>query len=415
MNVTVILEVRYSLAPDGSVWSQDGMACSFWQRYLEVFDRVIVVARAKKIEQIPEEWSLVTGENIEFRPLPDYLGPWQYLKQSSKLRAALRAAIPKDGAVILRVPSQIANVLASELRRQKRPYALELVGDPWEVFAPGAVSHPLRGFFRWYFSSRLRAQCQRAVSVAYVTGETLQRRYPTRGMGVGVSDIELGAEALSGDAFWTHYSSIELGEESISGSPISPRTRNKYRLVTVGSLAQLYKGTDILIEAVARCVSGGLDVQAVVVGDGKYRQTLMRQAQQAGMGSRIRFVGQVTAGEPVRRILDASDLFVLPSRTEGLPRAMIEAMARGLPCIGSAVGGIPELLEPGELVPPGDPVALAGKISEVLRNAPRRGAMSIRNLAKAMEYRNSVLSARRRLFYEYVYGRTERWQAGPTR
>lgn len=415
MQVTVTLEARYSVAPDGSVWSQFGMAHSFWERYLDIFDKVIVLARAKKVEQIPEEWSLVTGENIEFRPLPDYLGPWQYLKQYSKLRAALRAAVPKDGAVILRVPSQIANVLERDLHRQKRPYALELVGDPHEVFAPGAVSHPLRRFFRLYFSSKLRAQCHRAVGVAYVTSETLQRRYPTRGMEVSVSDVELSAEALKGDAFWIHYSSIELDEESISGSPPTPRATGKYQLVTVGSLAQRYKGTDILIEAVALCVRGGLDIQAVVVGDGKLRQALTRQAEQAGMASHIRFVGQVTAGEPVRRILDESDLFVLPSRTEGLPRAMIEAMARGLPCIGSAVGGIPELLGPAELVPPGDPIALASKIGEVLRNASRRGAMSIRNLAKAMEYRKSVLSERRHLFYEYVCGRTERREAGRNR
>ena len=411
MEVTVALEARYSIAPDGSVWSQFGMARPFWERYLSVFDKVTILARATRIERVPEGSSQVTGDGIEFRGLPDYQGPWQYIRTYSKLRAALREALPPEGAVILRVPSQIANLAEPELQRTSRPIALELVGDPHEVFAPGVISHPLRSFFRWHFSSKLLAQCNRAVGVAYVTSETLQRRYPTRGMQASVSDVELGAEALKDGTFWIHYSSIELDEASISTSVHAPRNSNSYQLVTVGSLAQLYKGTDILIDAVARCVNAGMDIQVVVVGDGKYRPELMKQAEQAGMAARIRFAGHVPAGEAVRKILDESDLFVLPSRTEGLPRAMIEAMARGLPCIGSAVGGIPELLAQTELVPPNDAAALAQKIGEILENPGRREAMSIRNLTKSMEYKKSVLAERRRQFYEYVRSRTERWQA----
>lgn len=108
---------------------------------------------------------------------------------------------------------------------------------------------------------------------------------------------------------------------------------------------------------------------------------------------RIRFMGHVT-GDPVRQILDSSDLFVLPSRTEGLPRALIEAMARGLPCIGSAVGGIPELIDTSEMVPPGDPAALAAKIQEVLKDPLRMETLSRRNLWTAREYLDSVLSER---------------------
>ena len=207
------------------------------------------------------------------------------------------------------------------------------------------------------------------------------------------------------------YSSIELHSASIAQCVRKAKQHGPYQLVTVGSLAQLYKGTDVLIEAVARCVRAGFDLTAMIVGDGKYRRDLIAQAERLGMASRVRFPGQVTAGEPVRRILDAANLFVLPSRTEGLPRALIEAMARALPCIGSAVGGIPELLDASDLVPAGDAAALAAKIQEVVRDPLRMETMSRRNLAGARKFCGSALAERRRRFYKYVRDYTQRWEA----
>jgi glycosyltransferase involved in cell wall biosynthesis len=88
---------------------------------------------------------------------------------------------------------------------------------------------------------------------------------------------------------------------------------------------------------------------------------------------------------------------------------MIEAMARSLPCIGSTVGGIPELLPSEDLVPPGDVVALASKIREVVTDSERMARMSARNLETAKEYRDEVLRERRNEFYRYVREMTEAW------
>ena len=70
MHVTVTLEAHYSVAPDGSVWSQAGMAYRFWQRYLEVFDAVTVVARATPVQQPPEGWLPVNGKGVLFHAIP---------------------------------------------------------------------------------------------------------------------------------------------------------------------------------------------------------------------------------------------------------------------------------------------------------------------------------------------------------
>jgi hypothetical protein len=195
VEVTVALEARYHLAPDGSVWSNFGMAQQFWQRYLEVFDTVRIMARATRVERVPDGWLRVTDKNIIFNCLPDFHGPLECLRRYPGFRAAIRAAAPSHGAVIMRVGSLVANILERQLYQRNYPYALEVVGDPYEVFAPGVVDHPLRAFFRWHFSRHLRRQCLRALGVAYVTRRALQERYPARLMSASVSDVDLNESA----------------------------------------------------------------------------------------------------------------------------------------------------------------------------------------------------------------------------
>jgi glycosyltransferase involved in cell wall biosynthesis len=88
---------------------------------------------------------------------------------------------------------------------------------------------------------------------------------------------------------------------------------------------------------------------------------------------------------------------------------MIEAMARALPCLGSTVGGISELIPEEDLVPPGDAPALARKIREVITDPVRMARMSARNLAKAGEYSDAELASRRKAFYQHLRARTEAW------
>jgi glycosyltransferase involved in cell wall biosynthesis len=342
---------------------------------------------------VPSDWKRANGPQVSFTAVPDYLGPWQYLLRSGQIRRAIGKWIEPEDAVILRVSSQIANDLEPWLRRTGHPYGVEVVADPYDVFAPGSVKHPLRPFFRWWFPRQLRRQCAGACASAYVTEQTLQRRYPP---GAG--------------AFSTYYSSVELSGSAFVSEPrpigLEKRT---IRLVFVGTLAQLYKAPDVLIDAVALCVQEGLDLELVLVGDGKHRVELEAQAAAQGLGERVHFTGQLPSGDAVRAQLDRADVFVLPSYQEGLPRAMIEAMARGLPCIGSTIGGIPELLAAEEMVPPGDATALAHTIRRVVTSPQRMAHLSARNLEKAQDYRDQVLNMRRVVFYRRVRQATQAW------
>ncbi len=393
MRVVVSLEHHFDRTPDGVVWTQTQFPYRFWQRYLEVFDQVRVVARVRNAPRAAPDWQRADGRRVSFAAIPEYVGPRQYLMRLPQILAVTRGVIAAEDAVILRVSSQIASLLYPSLRRERRPYGVEVVTDPYGVFAPGAVRHPLRPFFRWLFPLQLRRQCADAAAACYVTEHALQQRYPCPSFSVAASDVE-------------------LPDEAIVAAPRPLRTPTPpLRLAFVGSLGQWYKAPDVLLDAVALCVRDGMDLTLTMLGDGKHRPELEERARTLGIADRVIFRGQVTAGAAVRDELDAADLFVLPSRQEGMPRAMIEAMARALPCIGSTVGGIPELLPPEDLVPPGDAAALAKAIREMVSSPERMARASARNLERAQAFAESRLRERRLAFFQHVREQTEAWVA----
>lgn len=394
MDLVVTLECRFARTPDGKVWQQTQFPYRFWARYLEVFDRVKVVGRIRDEATVPGNWMRCDGEGVSFVAVPYYVGPFQYLLKARQVVRAVRNAVGPGDAVIMRVSSNLAQCLEPRLRATGHPFGVEVVSDPYDALAPGANKNLLRPFFRYWLTRKLREHCRRAVTAAYVTREALQRRYPCPNRMVGVSDAQ-------------------LDPSSFVSAPRPPRVDGgPLRLIHVGMLDQLYKAQDILIEAVALNIKEGLDLRLALVGDGRCRPGLERRVAELGLQERICFLGSLTSGATVCGQLDQADLFVLPSRQEGLPRAMLEAMARALPCIGSTVGGIPELLPPEDLVPPHDVSALARKIGEVAADPERLARMSARNLAQVQQYREEALREQRLAFYRYVREKTGEWLAG---
>ncbi|SCG78673.1 glycosyltransferase [Micromonospora humi] len=383
MRVVVTAEARYSRTPDGSVWTVDGPAYGFWTRYLSAFDEVRLVARVQDVDGAGAGASRVDGPQVEVWQVPYYVGLREYLTvRRAAVRSMVDAAGPSD-AVILRVPSLIGTLLARQREQRALPYALEVVGDPAAVFAPGVVRHPLRPLLRHWYTSRMQHQCRQASAVSYVTERALQDRYPTR-PGTPVSA----------------YSSIYLPSEAyVSHARPARPPASRPALVSVGALSRPYKGIDVLLHAVALLARDGTEVEVTHLGDGPLRPRLQHLAQRLGVSDHVHFPGASPSGLPVRRQLDAADLFVLPSRTEGLPRALIEAMARALPAVASRVGGIPELLEPEDLVPPDDPAALAGRIRSMLNDPTGMAAASARNLTRARDFATDILTPRRDEFY----------------
>lgn len=387
MDIIVTLEYRFKKTPDGHIWTQMAFDYPFWRRYLEVFDTVHPCARVESVQTIDEsKWRRVDGPNVEPITLEHYVGPVGLLKARSKIKAKLKEVANMNCAFIMRVGSPIADVLQPMLAANSIPYGLEVVGDPWEVFRPRAIRHPLRPLMRLWFMWKLKRQCARASCVSYVTDQALQARYP----------------AIAG-AYTIGASTIDLSPDHFAKTHKTPKELRNF--VYVGTLETLQKGPDTLIKSFAQFHRLYPDATLTIVGDGRERPELETLMQSLGVSKAITITGTIPAGDAVRAKLDAADLFVLPSRGEGLPRSMIEAMARGLPCIGTHIGGIAELLPEKLRVNPGDDKALASLMLELANKPEQLEDMAKRNLTLASKYLASNLRPKRKKFYQEVKDR----------
>jgi glycosyltransferase involved in cell wall biosynthesis len=390
VRVLLTTEAHFFRNTRGELYAEGQSGYSTWSKYIDVFGEALVLARVGfRAEALPEQ-TAAAGLSVSFCALPDYRGPWQYIRRLPELKSIVRQTIGSCDAFILRVPGLVGRLVWRELRRLGRPYALEVVGDPWDTLAPETLRSALRPIYRMTGTRELKIMCAGAAAIHYVTESALQKRYPAAPDAYTVAY----PNALMDSAYVTFPTLQERFRRLVSNKPI--------RIGFIGSLAQMYKGPDVLLRASSLCRARGHNFEVVMVGEGRYAEQMKALAKRLEAEDKTQFIPRLPFGKPIFDFLDSVDLFVMPSRAEGLPRALVEAMARGCPCIGSNVGGIPELLAPEDLVPPNDPEALAQKIMEVTADPTRMKEMSERNLARAKQFDPEVLRQARLAFYRYV-------------
>ena len=242
--------------------------------------------------------------------LPGHLWTWA---------AEIWKAVGDVDAVVALQPGQVGSVTALVARIRRRPLGVVVVGDPWEALSPSSTRHPARRAFRPILTASQRWSCWAATTTLYVTERTLQAAYPPR------------AGAPTFVATNAQVAAVKEPRRHPKAGPV--------RLLTVASMEQPYKGIDYLISAVRILQQRGIGVTLRVVGDGRLRSRYEALAREK-VGHAAVFVGQLPS-DSLELEYDASDIFVLASLTEGLPRVLVEAMAHGLPCVATRVEGSP--------------------------------------------------------------------------
>jgi glycosyltransferase involved in cell wall biosynthesis len=174
-----------------------------------------------------------------------------------------------------------------------------------------------------------------------------------------------------------------------NGVPEPPALANPVHrpahLVFAGTLGER-KGVDVLLESLSLLDARTRHWRATLAGGGEV-EGFRRRAEEIGIAAKLEFPGWLSETQ-VGALMASADLFVLPSRAENQPIAILEAMARGLPVVSTTVGAIPEQVRDGVsglLVPPGDAAALALALGRLIEDPVERAAMGQAGRARFLQ------------------------------
>ena len=191
-------------------------------------------------------------------------------------------------------------------------------------------------------------------------------------------------------------------DKSFYSCPKQHPSDHSFVIANVANQAQFNgrKGFNEIIKSLSILKQRGIIVKAKFVGQSYHNgvEQLMELSKSLGVYNQIEYMGYLTRTE-LDCFLSNVDLFVMPTRAEGLPRVIIEAMAKGLPCITTPVSGNPELVSGHFLVKYLDVNTLADRIEELVMNKSLYELTSKENFERSLQYEASVLEKRRDVFY----------------
>ncbi len=390
----VILEQHFYT--DGKqYWTDVQCDSRFWERYLNIFEKVIVCARMSDIAQLENKAGLrlSSRENVSFIALPEFRGPKGMLKHSGKIRKTVYEAAKKADKIIFRAPSPILLVAYKSIVKSGKPFAIELAANPETMYSKASVNHPLQPVIQHVNVRKVKKMCMEANGVSYVTSRVLQQLYPCRHI----------VEPDNKSYFSGSYSTVSLTDEDYFFEEKSYSSANKFankdfNFLHVGSMTGMRKGQPVFLETVAKLREKGYKIKASLCGDGKNRGDFEQQAQDLGLKNCVTFTGMLNA-EEIRNKYRQSDILLLPTNGEGLPRAVIEAMSNGVLCFSSRVDGTVELLEDDCIASSNTADEYVKLIEKFLQNAQSFEDMRKKQFEISKKYESSILTASRNEFY----------------
>lgn len=366
--------VRY----DGTHYSSTPIK-SMYPRYLPLGEDIVVLSYMKKISRcrndiLDDEVRVVTAQKVN--SLKGML-----LGKRKENNTLIDQLVREVDVCVAHVPCELSNKVITYCKKYGKPYMTVVCGCPWDAM----WNFDWRGklLAPWAFLKLRRIQKKTPFSI-YVTNEFLQRRYPTNGRSIGCSNVNIPT-GLDG-----------VLEHRLENIKKHQQQGCALKIGTAAALNVTYKGQEYVIRALSRLKRENVDFEYHLIGSGD-PERLRGIAEIEGVSDRVFFHGPLPHSK-VLDFMDEMDIYVQPSKQEGLPRSAIEAMSRGCLCVGSRIAGIPELLEPQFLFGKGNVKELAAILKGISYDSLVDQAR--RNFNKAKEYDCDLLNQRRRQFIE---------------
>lgn len=349
-----------------------------WNRYLAIFDSLIVIGRQK--EDLPNKLVDSTCANVTFELRDELKTSKDRFLKKALVKKNLEKTLAKVDFAIIRLPSVLGYIAQEICEESKIKYTLEVVTCPWDAYwnygsLAGKIVAPLEFF-------KLRNACKKALNVIYVTESFLQSRYPTTNNQINISNVLIQEKILLESAVEFYQKPIDI-----------------FKIGLIGSFHVKWKGHIEAIKAVKFLIDKGIiNIRLYLVGTGN-SDWVKDIIDKEGVTDYIEIVGVLESGKKgILPFLDALHLYIHPSKQEGLPRVMIEALSRGRLVLGSTAAGIPELLEEKYLHAPGDYKTLAKQILAFYDEKNNRKEIIRNNWNKSSNYLEEILQHKRITF-----------------
>lgn len=375
---------------EGNYYTGGSYNKEVWDRYLSITNDLTIIARKDpKLydkEVAEKHFNSFDKRKIKFIEVPNLKASYKAyfdIRGHLKRKQEIKKAVLRSDYLIARLPSNIGNIAIKFARKLNKPYLTEVVGCPWDTLWNYNFKGKLLAPINYLKQKRT---VKKAPYVIYVTSEFLQNRYPTNGDSVNCSNVSL---INFNDAI------LERRFERIAN--ISDDSK-----IIIGTTAPVdvkYKGQQSVIKALGKLKKKGVtNFEYQLIGGGDH-STLKKLAEDYGVIDQIKFLGTMPHKD-VFNWLDSIDIYAQPSKTEGLPRALIEAMSRGILSIGTNVGGIPELLEDKYLF--SKAANNHEEIVRILKGIRREDLLeqAKRNYKTSKEYDRNLIESRRQSFFK---------------
>lgn len=373
----------YIFRHDGKYYYKNQEWCDFYQRYLRVFENLKICNRVIDESRLQKNRVMIDNPRIEIHPLPIFHGPVQYAKVYFATGSAMKDALDGCDAAVLRLPSTVAQRLSKQVIKAGIPFATEIVFDAQD--GAEASTNIFEKILWRIIDCQMRAICAKADGVSCVTAEYLQKHY----------------YSVKPDHFVASYSTLALNKDFFS-APRQYPDKSILNIAHVDLQIGLHsrKGTDIIILALEKLKQRGIVVNVNFAGDDWDNSTakILAYAKEHGIEGQVACTGFLSR-QQLDEFLNNSDLFVLPTKAEGLPRVIIEAIAKGLPTVTTPASGNPELIPHHYLVDFYDVDTLADRIEELVTNKEAYEKASKENYEHSLQYEASILQCKRDIFY----------------
>ena len=350
-----------------------------YERYRYLAEDITFVIRAVPLSE--ETKNTLIPEQVKIVPLPNFKDFRYFAERIKEAAQIIDRELSKADIVILRGSSS-ALIAYKYVKKYKCPFIYECVDCEWDAY----WNHSFLGkLIAPIIEVKTKVAIKNSPFVYYVTNNYLQKRYPTKGKSIGCSNVVI--ENQNFEVLTKRIDRIKKFDPN-----------KKLILGTAAAIDVRYKGQEYVIRALKFLAKQGYNVEYRLAGGNRLNSNfLSKLAKQQGVEDRVYYCGSLSANE-MASFYDSLDIYIQPSKQEGLPRSLIEAMSRGCLCIGTNVAGIPELISKEFLFKKGSVKGVYNAIICVLKSDMKKVAKE--NFRKAEEYKIENLDKRRRTFYD---------------